>query len=402
MRRFTLDGGRDPAPDVVMILENNLYPLDSRVRKEAESLIEVGLTVEVLAPSERDRPMCEVIRGVRVSRFPLPDGEGALLGTAIEYLAALFAIVAMALPRLARSRRGTLHVHNPPDLFFPVLWLARWRGWMTVFDHHDDAAGMLRAKLGRATPLEALLGWMRNRSARAADLTIVTNETQRELLRSSARRTVVVRNGAPVWFADHRPSPPSGRSRLVFLGEIGVQDRVELAVDVLSLLVGERGLDVEMLIIGDGPQRRAVETRAEQLGVVDRVTITGWVSYEEIPALLASAHVGLDTAPLTDVNHGSTMIKILEYLAVGLPVVASGLRETKITGRDAVIAVEEDGARAFVEPLADLLTNAQAWRSAAELAEARGSELQWPAQAARLTDAYPASIPTHESDVSTL
>ena len=43
--------------------------------------------------------------------------------------------------------------------------------------------------------------------------------------------------------------------RLAFLGEIGEQDRVVLAVDILSALVHEHRLDAELLVIGDGPQR---------------------------------------------------------------------------------------------------------------------------------------------------
>jgi glycosyltransferase involved in cell wall biosynthesis len=380
-------GGRS-SPRVVMVLENCPYPLDARVRLEAESLVEAGFTVEVLAPREADRPVHEMINGVRVTRYRLPDGNGKLLGTALEYAAAFCLVNAAVLLRLTRSRRGTLHVHNPPDLFFPLFFLARRRGWSTVFDHHDDAAGMLRAKLGRPTALERLLAWMRNQSARASDLTIVTNETQRELVEAAARDVVVVRNGAPLWFGEQRPSPPTGRARLVFLGEIGVQDGVERAVDVLSLLVDKRRLDVELLIIGDGPQRRAVEERARALGVDDRLTVTGWVPYEQVPALLASAHVGLDTAPLSEVNHGSTMVKIAEYLAVGLPVVASGLRETQLTGGPAVIAVSDGRVESFVEPVAGLLVDPVRWRAAADLARERGHDLQWPAQAANLVESY--------------
>jgi glycosyltransferase involved in cell wall biosynthesis len=371
-----------------MVLENCGYPLDARVRMEAESLVESGLSVEVLAPREPDRPTREVIRGVRVARFPLPDGQGKLLGTAVEYLAATCVITAALLPRLARTRSATLHVHNPPDLFFPLLWLARRRGWSTVFDHHDDAAGMLKDKLGRATALQSLLAWMRGRSALAADLTITTNDTQRELVEQVARRTIVVRNSPPVWFAEHRASRPEGRARLVFLGEIGVQDRVERAVEILSLLLNKGEVDVELLIIGDGPQRRTVEERARQLGVAELVTITGWVPFEDVPTLLASAHVGLDTAPPTEVNHGSTMVKILEYLALGLPVVASALRETIVTGADAVVTIADDSAEAFVPPLIELLTSTDAWEASADRARARGMQLQWPAQAESLIQAY--------------
>jgi glycosyltransferase involved in cell wall biosynthesis/GT2 family glycosyltransferase len=371
-----------------MVLENSTYPLDARVRLEAESLVGRGLSVEVLAPREPGRPVRELIDGVYVTRFPLIDGRGELLGTAAEYLVSCCAIAAAVLPRLACKRRGTLHVHNPPDFFFPLLWIARRRGWSSVFDHHDDAAGMLRAKIGRATPVESVLAWMRRRSAAVADLTITTNDTQRELLEADARRVVVVRNCPPAWFADHRPAPPTGRARLVFLGEIGEQDRVERTVDLLCELVNGRGLDVELLIIGDGPRRRAVELRAEQLDVVDRVNITGWVAFEEVPGLLASAHVGLDTAPSTDVNNNSTMVKIIEYLVVGLPVVATALSETLVTGGEAIVTVEEDSLEAFVAPLVELLTSTERWSASAARARARGRELLWPTQAERLLAAY--------------
>ena len=110
-----------------MVLENNPYPLDVRVRLEAESLAASGLSVEVLAPRQPGSPRREVIHGVRVRRFPLIDGQGRLAGTALEYLVAFCVISAAILLRLGRNRRGTLHVHNPPDLFFPLLAGSRAR-----------------------------------------------------------------------------------------------------------------------------------------------------------------------------------------------------------------------------------------------------------------------------------
>lgn len=383
---------RQGPPDVVMVLENCSYPLDARVCQEAASLTAAGLQVEVLAPREAGQAAHEVIDGVRVRRVRLWDGGGTLLGTAIEYLSACFTFGAAVLVRLARSRSGTLHVHNPPDLFAPLLLLARLRGWSTVFDHHDDAAGMLRDKLGRRTSLEALLSWLRDRSARVSDLTIATNDTQRALVKAAARKVVVVRNDPPAWFRNYRPSAPNGRARLAFLGEMGEQDCVVLAVDILALLVAERGVDAELIVIGDGPQRTAVEDRARALGVAARVKVTGWVPYREVPVLLSSAHVGLDTAPLTAVNHGSTMVKILEYLAVGLPVVASALRETKISGGSAITTIEECSAAAFLDALVPLLTSREEWHRRAAQARARGHENEWSRQAEALLAAYP-SLP---------
>ncbi len=379
---------RRPAPDVLMVLENCTYPSDSRVRNEAESLLASGRAVEVLAPREPGEAAREVIAGVSVRRLRLLDGRGTLTGTALEYASACLLMGVAILLRIVRSSSGTLHVHNPPDLFFPLLILARWRGWSTVFDHHDDAAGMLRAKLGRSTPLERALVWMRTRSAAASDLTITTNDSQRELVQEAAARVVVVRNNPPAWFSEHCSSPPNGHVRLAFAGEIGEQDRVELAVDVLALLLRQGRVNAELLVIGDGPRRGAVEERASSLGVSDRVQLTGWVAYEQVPVLLSSAHIGLDTAPMTEVNHASTMVKILEYLAVGLPIVASALRETKRSGGDAVIAVEGDDASAFAAALQPLLGSRETWERHASQARARGLENDWSNQARKLLCAY--------------
>jgi glycosyltransferase involved in cell wall biosynthesis len=82
------------------------------------------------------------------------------------------------------------------------------------------------------------------------------------------------------------------------------------------------------------------------------------------------------------------MVKILEYLAVGLPVVATALRETLVTGGDAVVTIAEDSAEAFTAPLIELLTSTDAWQASADRARARGMQLLWPTQAEGLIDAY--------------
>jgi glycosyltransferase involved in cell wall biosynthesis len=81
-------------------------------------------------------------------------------------------------------------------------------------------------------------------------------------------------------------------------------------------------------------------------------------------------------------------VKIREYLVVGLPVVATALRETRVTGGGAIVTIEEDSAEAFLAPLIALLSSPEAWDASAERARARGMELLWPTQAERLVGAY--------------
>ena len=70
-------------------------------------------------------------------------------------------------------------------------------------------------------------------------------------------------------------------------------------------------------------------------GLSDRGHLDGPRHHDRIPALIAGGDIGIDPAPGTELNHGSTMIKVAEYLAAGRPVVAYALRETQRTAADA-------------------------------------------------------------------
>src|SRR5438045_3601196 len=90
---------------IAMLLENNAYPADVRVRREAESLVRAGHRVTVLAPRAPGQERIEEVHGVRVRRFRLPAaaGAGGKLGFAAEYAAAALALHAGALRELARG-----------------------------------------------------------------------------------------------------------------------------------------------------------------------------------------------------------------------------------------------------------------------------------------------------------
>lgn len=131
-----------------MLLENNPYPEDIRVRREAESLVAAGHSVEVIAPRDSGQSARETIDGVRVRRFRAYEARtGLAAGTLLEYL---IAAVAMHLAALRALLRGAtvLHIHNPPDLFFPVAAIYRLAGRMVVFDHHDLAPELAEVKWG--------------------------------------------------------------------------------------------------------------------------------------------------------------------------------------------------------------------------------------------------------------
>src|SRR4051812_20970227 len=109
---------------VTMLLENNAYPGDVRVRREAESLARAGHDVTVVAPRATGQPRLETVRGVKIRRFRVNDGGAGALGMLTEYTIANLALYGAAIRALARGAT-VLHFHNPPDTLFGVGLLAR-------------------------------------------------------------------------------------------------------------------------------------------------------------------------------------------------------------------------------------------------------------------------------------
>src|SRR5512139_775293 len=103
---------------IAMVLENNTYPFDVRVRNEAETLAHAGHTVSVICPRESGQRWRETISGVRVFRFPHPPRGQKALGYLVEFGYASFVTTVLVLWRWVRDGLDVVHVHNPPDTLF--------------------------------------------------------------------------------------------------------------------------------------------------------------------------------------------------------------------------------------------------------------------------------------------
>jgi len=149
-------------------------------------------------------------------------------------------------------------------------------------------------------------------------------------------------------------------------------------------------VDVRLTIIGDGDGRAEVEREMAAHGVGERVTYTGWVAPGEVPELLLDADVCVDPAPATDVNERSTMTKIAEYLAIGKPVVAYDLLETRRTAANAARLVPPGDVEAFAAAVRRLARDPAYRVGLISEARARAEQLTWEQSERALVEAYAA------------
>jgi glycosyltransferase involved in cell wall biosynthesis len=385
---------------VLIIVENLPVPFDTRVWNEAATLAAAGYEVSVVSPvGDGFRRRFEVIEGVHVYRHPLRAAGRGQLGYVIEYALASFWQLWLACRILIARGFDVLHACNPPDTLFAIgLMFKVLGGKRFVFDQHDLSPELYTAKFGRRPLVLGLLQVLERMSYRAADVVLATNESVRRVALErggvDARRIWVVRSGPT---ADRlRRVPPnaawrSGRQYLVgYVGLMDRQDGLGYLVEAARHVVRDLNRpDVQFVLLGFGPELERLRARCVALGIDEHVSLPGRADGDQVLEMLSTADVCVCPDEVNAMTDKTTMIKTMEYMAAGKPIVQFETTEGRWTARDSALYARPNDARDLADKIVELL-NDPARRQvmgAAGAARARG-ELAWSRQAANLLAAY--------------
>lgn len=396
MTRRSSESASPARPRVTMLLENDLFPEDIRVRDEARSLVAAGYDVRVIAPRGADQDRTERLDGVTVERYWLPMSEGGgTAGLLAEYVVAHAQLFVRGIRCLLRGV-DFLHSHNPPDTLFPLALAARRLHQRFVFDQHDLFPSLFEQRFGRG-PLWRIADIANTVMIRNADIVLVTNESHLESVRRRRPRpesqVVVVRNGPrQSTLSRSAPAIRPGRlldPKLVYIGALEPQDGVDQLPHMLERLVVDHGLTgARLTVAGWGSELDAIRSDFASRGLLQRVRLLGRTPHDDVLRLISDADICLDPAPGTPFNHQTTMVKISEYLAFGRPTVSYALHETAETAAGAVSLVPCDDLDAFVRRVAELAGAEEARLELHRRAMERAPDLTWEHQAARMVEAY--------------
>ena len=379
---------------VLIIVENLPLPFDRRAWMEARTLREAGYEVSVICPTGKGyEALTETIDGIHIYRHELPPERHSALGYFEEYFSALSAEWRLA-HRVYRERGfDIIHACNPPDLIFLVAaWFKLVHRVKFLFDHHDLNPELYESKFGRRDVFYYGLRLVERLTFAMADTVISTNDFYKDVAvtRGGKRpdRVFVVRSAPDLRiFQPVAPNPKyrHGRRYLVgYLGVMGPQDGLD------HLLEAARELkDVQFCLIGNGPMFESLKTMAAQMGIADRVEFTGRIGDAEVIDRLCSCDLCVNPDPLNPLNDVSTMNKILEYMALGRPVVQYDLREGRLSAADASWYAEPNNPRDLAAKIGQLLDDAAARQKMSDAGRRRMVEsLEWRHQAPRLLEAY--------------
>ncbi len=189
-----------------------------------------------------------------------------------------------------------------------------------VYDDMDHVAGgqMLMLRRAYVAALERF-------AIRRANLVVSAGWLLGEHRRKTTGRDVlVIPNGVdPQRFKAalaRRPHPPT----LVYVGNLSHYAGVDLAIDALPIM-REALPAVRLLVVGDGdvPYFNGLRKLAQLRGVADCVEFRGRIAYDDVPAVLAESDIGLATFRDTPLGRFAFPLKVVEYMAAGLPVLCT-------------------------------------------------------------------------------
>jgi glycosyltransferase involved in cell wall biosynthesis len=376
---------------ILIIVQNLPVPFDRRVWLECQALTAAGYRVAVVCPKGKGDPGYEVIDGVEIFKYRPYAPGGSKLGFVAEY-AYSFAVTAWHVLKARRKGRfAVIQACNPPDIFWPIALAFRAERTRFVFDHHDLCPELFLSRFENppALPYKGLL-WLERRTFRTARHVISTNESYRQIAITRGGKApdevTVVRTGPDPERLKRGPADEAlkrGRKYLAaYIGVMGPQDGVDIAVRAADVLVHELGRDdIAFTLIGSGDSYGELVALRDELGLQGHVEFTGRAPDELVAKIMSTADAGLSPDPKNPLNDVSTMNKTMEYMAFELPVVAFDLRETRVSAQDAAVYATPNDVREYAKALAGLLDDEATRAQLGKLGRARVEhELAWSHQ----------------------
>ena len=388
---------------VLIVVENLPLPFDRRVWQEARTLKAAGAIVSVICPTGKGfEQRYEVIEGIHIHRHPLPlDADGAL-GYLLEYGAALFWETVLAWKVFFTRGIDVIQGCNPPDLVFLVALPFKLLGKAYIFDHHDINPELYEAKFARRGLFWKLMVLFEKLTYRTADVSIATNQSYAKIAVERGGmdpdKVFVVRSGPDLSRLKLVPPDPkwkNGRRFLVgYVGVMGAQEGIDLLIEAAHHIVRTCGReDIQFCLVGGGPSLAKLQELVAERGLGDYVAFTGRAPDQDLFEVLSTMDVGVNPDRVNEMNDKSTMNKIMEYMALGKPIVQFEVTEGRFSAQEASLYARANDPVDFADKILALLADPVQREAMGVYGRARvEKDLNWTRQIDPLISAYRSAL----------
>jgi glycosyltransferase involved in cell wall biosynthesis len=318
-----------------MIVHKNFYH-DGRVRRYAESLVQMGISVDIICLAENYDSVSETQNGIRVYSIPIRHANGSRIRYILEYLLAFVAYFIKLSVLHIRNHYQIIHVHNMPDFLIFSALIPKIMGAHLILDIHDPMPEVFMSKYGERSSkfLLSLICLQEKISCSLANAVITANSNFKANLikRGIPARKITVINNYPNLVIFNRNKYLQERHLrkekfiLIFPGTIAPRYGLETAIRALPELIS-RIPQICLIIMGpDTAYKNELRQLADQLGVSPYIQFKPVVPNEEVPYYIATADIGIYPAQKDAHMDIATPTKILEFATMGIPIISSRLK----------------------------------------------------------------------------
>lgn len=326
------------------------YETDNRVRRYAETLVERGYEVDAVVLRRTGQDPFEIISGVRVHRIQTRvRNERHPIAYLLKLLVFFLRSLCYLAGRTLRERYDLIHVHSVPDFEVFATLIPKLAGAKVLLDIHDIIPELYISKF-KLTPkslMFRLLTLVERLSIAYSDHVIIANHLWWEKLvsRSAASdkcSTIINYPDPKIFFPRHVERPANDGFVMYYPGTLNWHQGVDQAISAVALL-REKAPELKFLIMGDGPELKKLKAMVSEHQLEGRVIIQGPAPLEKVAETMARVDLGVVPKRADSFGNEAFSTKIMEFMAMGVPVLAAGTRIDRYYFHDGLVQFFESG-----------------------------------------------------------
>jgi glycosyltransferase involved in cell wall biosynthesis len=382
----------------ILLIAYTTYVHDGRVKRHAEALAERGDHIDVICLDSGHNGM---LQGVNVIGLRMPRYRGASRSSYMRSYLRFFAKASWAAMRLSMVERYDVAiVCTMPDAAVLCALPAKLLGTRIVLDVHDTMPELYQDKFGgRRGALGARLLMLEERtSARFADTVLAVHALHRaRLIRAGVpehKIRTVMNAPDPALFSaiPERRESADGSFLVACHGTLTRRLGLDIAIEAVAL-VHPRIPGLRMMVIGTGDYLEEAKALVKRKQLEQCITFVDQVPVQDLPRLLAAADLGLVPNRASNATHLMLPVKLLDYMALGIPTIAARLRTIEHYFSEREVRFFEPGDTEGLAAAIEELYRDRAHRiELAHNARRALERIGWPGQRAEYYDAIDALL----------
>ena len=335
MNDSTLKFGNNPTLKACM-LAYTFYETDGRVMRYAETLAKEGVIVDAIVLRRDNQPEEEIINGVKVLRIQRrvknESGKFSYLARILKFF---FRSMIEITRRHLKEPYDIIHVHSVPDFEVFAAFVPKLKGAKIILDIHDIVPEFYAAKfkVGQKSLVFSALKLVEKLSATFADHVIIANDLWLEKItaRSIAKdrcSSFINYPDLSVFNVNLKTHRTDGKFIMIYPGTLNWHQGLDIAVNAFAI-AKEKAPNIELHIYGEGSSKAELQKQIAELQLTDKVFLRSPLPLREIASVMANADLGIVPKRNDSFGGDAFSTKILEFMALGVPVVVADTRIDK-------------------------------------------------------------------------